>query len=138
MGALPQPNPEPVRVVFTDDPEAPPICYSPNPAEFTVNEVKWWPLPRAEKEWLLAHEYGHHDTGAVYFWTDDLSHEIDLLRVERKAERAGLVRLIPDARVRAAYRDGCHELYEFAEFWGVDEQTAWERLKVYSPLVYGR
>jgi hypothetical protein len=112
--------------------------YSANPDELTLNAI-WWPqVPPRERERAICHELGHHDTGAIFFWTDDPRQQVNLRVLEAKADRAGLERLIPDWQVGEALRMGCQEPYEFAEHWGVDELTARERLAVYSPLAFRR
>lgn len=126
-------NPEPVRIVWSEEPDAPLAYYTPHPPEITLSALLWPLASERERKLVLAHELGHHDTGAVYFWTDDPAHQVDILRLEYRADRAGLQRLIPDSVVRRALANGCSELYEFAEAWGCDEVTAVKRLHVYSP-----
>jgi hypothetical protein len=87
---------------------------------------------------LAVAEQGHHQTGAVYFWTDDPEQRVNIWRLEAKARRKGLELQIPDAHVTAALGDGCSELWEFATFWGVAEGTAAERLSLFSGGHWGR
>jgi hypothetical protein len=124
-------NPEPIRLVWTWDAEAPIACYRPAPPEITLSATQWLRLSRFEKQRALYHELGHHDTQALWFWTDDPADRVNILIAEAKASRAGLERRIPDAQVDVAVAEGW-ELWRMAEEWRVDEVTARRRLAVYS------
>ena len=69
----------------------------------------------------IAHELGHCETASFYNPYSPLD---DRRRNERRADRWAIERLCPPRRFRAAYRHGCREIWEFAEFLGVTGEFA--------------
>jgi hypothetical protein len=127
---------EGIHVVWTYDPEAPLAAYRPWPPELTLNAVKWRVASEAERRRAVYHELGHHETQALWFWTEDPNARVNIWKAEAKAERSGLAQQISDELVQAAIYDRC-ELWECAERWGVDEVTAARRLRGYTRGAWG-
>lgn len=131
--ALPEP-----RVVLVDYlPDDVPAMVQDDPPEIFVNRQLWRQMSPREQESLIAHERGHLDTATFQVPGVPIAPST-LLRHEAHADRAGLRRLIPDERVWAAIHNECRAVHEFAEFWGVDEVTAHQRLYVFSPNAFPR
>ena len=75
----------------------------------------------------LAHELGHCMTGSFYNPYTVLD---ERSRHEYKANEWAIRKLCPLAKVRAAYRSGCREVWEFAEYLDVTCAFA-EKVMVY-------
>lgn len=72
----------------------------------------------AEEICIVAHEYGHCATGA----THAVSSPLDLVaKHEYKADKYAVHRLIDPAALRQALADGCTEVWQLAEKFGVTE-----------------
>lgn len=69
----------------------------------------------------IAHELGHCETFSFYNPYSPLDNR---RRNERRADRWAIERLCPPKRFRAAYRNGCREIWEFAEYLGVTGEFA--------------
>lgn len=72
----------------------------------------------AEETCIVAHEYGHCATGA----THAVSSPLDLVeKHEYKADKYAVHRLIDAAALRQALNEGCTEVWQLAERFGVTE-----------------
>lgn len=72
----------------------------------------------AEELCLLAHEYGHIQTGA----THALDSPLDLVeRHEYRADKYAVHRLLSKEELRAAAKKGYTEVWQLAEYFGVTE-----------------
>ena len=70
----------------------------------------------AEELVIVAHEGGHISTGA----THKLSSPYDLVeKHERKADKWAIERLIPADALTQAVAEGCTELWQLADYFGV-------------------
>ncbi len=72
----------------------------------------------ADERSKLAHELGHCLTGSFYnrWATCDLRQ-----KHENRADKWAAIRLVPVDELDAAVADGCTELWQLAEFFGIDE-----------------
>lgn len=102
--------------------------YRPLDRTIFLNPACWRGRPESELASFVVHEIGHELTGSAYYRNQEPQGiERDVL--ESKATRRGAGQYISDADVLAARADGCTELWEFAERWGVDGDTAARRLE---------
>lgn len=73
----------------------------------------------AEELVVVAHEGGHISTGA----THKVNSPYDLVeKHEYKADKWAIQRLIPEEALDEAVADGCTELWQLAEHFGVTEE----------------
>lgn len=102
--------------------------YRADPPE-AVMSPKWFARhDRQDHRCAVAHEVGHHLTGAVY--RRDVP-RAERRRLEGRAERRGLRWLVEDDDVTAAIGDGCREVWEFAAEWEIPESAARRRLELF-------
>ena len=88
-------------------------------------------LPGDKKVSILAEEIGHHETTVG----DILDQrKIDNQKQELKARKWAYNKLAPFEAVLDAAAAGCRRVYEFAEYFGVDEQFMVDCLKCYGLL----
>jgi Zn-dependent peptidase ImmA (M78 family) len=82
----------------------------------------------AEERVHLAHEIGHCKTGSFYnkYSCFDVRE-----KHERKANIYAVQYLMPLNEVKEAYRRGCREIWDMAEYFGVTEDFAKYAMMVY-------
>lgn len=120
-------------MVWDSDPGAPVATYyAGDPPELWLNARRWNLMSKRAREFVIAHEMGHHFTRTTYFWTGSPLDRVNISRLEARARREMLEQQIADAEVMAAIADGCEEAFHFAAYWAVDEVTARERLAIYN------
>jgi Zn-dependent peptidase ImmA (M78 family) len=78
---------------------------------------------------LLAHELGHHYTGAYYSLDTPLQ---TWGRCEAKADAWMVKALCPLKRLKAAIRDGCRTYYELSEELDVSEDVIRKAIDYYT------
>lgn len=72
----------------------------------------------AEEKTKLAHELGHCETGSFY----NQSAALDVRQKhENQADRWAIQHLIPPGALEEAIADGCAELWQLADYFGVTE-----------------
>jgi hypothetical protein len=104
--------------------------YRPDSRRLFLNRGYWQRRPPGELEAFILHEVGHELTATAYYPGTEPD-STTRLRAEARATRAGLGAYITDEAVVAAIADDCTELWQFAAAWGVDEETAGARLKLW-------
>lgn len=67
----------------------------------------------------VSHEWAHIETGTTY--TFDTPPDI-VARLENRADKAQIRRIIPQEKLSAAVSNGCYEPWELAEHFGVSER----------------
>ena len=72
----------------------------------------------AEEKTKLAHELGHCETGSFY----NQSAALDVRQKhENQADRWAIQHLIPSGALEEAIANGCAELWQLADYFGVTE-----------------
>lgn len=72
-----------------------------------------------EEAECLAHEIGHCRTGTLYQLGEKARK-----KQEKRANEWAILRLIPKARFQNAIKNGCREVWEFAEELGISYRFA--------------
>ncbi|MCL2474847.1 MAG: ImmA/IrrE family metallo-endopeptidase [Chloroflexi bacterium] len=80
-----------------------------------------------EKE-LMAHELGHCVTGCFHYFDVD---EITWAKCEYKADCHAIRLLVPEVTLKKVLSGGYVEIWELAEYFGVDEEFISKALKLY-------
>lgn len=88
-------------------------------------DTKQIPTSCEEAE-CLAHEIGHCHTDTFY-----AVGETARKRAEKRAEEWAITRLVPPERFRKALRNGCREIWEFAEELGTSFPFAEKVVRYY-------
>lgn len=76
----------------------------------------WYLHTQAEEKTKLAHEMGHCETGS--FYNEDAALDIRQ-KHENKADKWAIEHVVPENELRNAIMDGCTELWQLAESFGV-------------------
>ena len=76
----------------------------------------WYLRTQAEEKTKLAHEMGHCETGS--FYNEDAALDIRQ-KHENKADKWAIEHVVPENELRIAIMDGCTELWQLAERFGV-------------------
>lgn len=76
----------------------------------------WYLHTQAEEKTKLAHEMGHCETGS--FYNEDTALDIRQ-KHENKADKWAIEHVVPENELRIAIMDGCTELWQLAERFGV-------------------
>ena len=87
----------------------------------------------AEEKWKLAHELGHCYTGS--FYTRYSLYEIRE-RLEWKAEKWAIKKLIPKDELYSCYKNGITEPWEIAEHFNLPEEFVKKAMCYYSDQEY--
>lgn len=70
------------------------------------------------KATVLAHELGHYETNGYYQYASDF----DLMsKIEYKADKATWNKYIPHEKVKQAFNNGIHSIWELSEIFGFEE-----------------
>ena len=88
-------------------------------------------MTSSKKVSILAEEIGHHETSVGNILNLD---DVDSARQEQRARRWAYSKLIPFEEIFKAVRDGCSKVYEFAEYFNVDEEFMADCLNCYGLL----
>lgn len=76
----------------------------------------WYLHTHAEEKTKLAHEMGHCETGSFY----NEGAALDIRQKhENKADKWAIEHVVPENELRIAIMDGCTELWQLAERFGV-------------------
>ena len=82
----------------------------------------------AEKKAALFHELGHCETGSFY---NQYSPYDIRERHERRAQKWAIRRLIPEDELNAAVHNGCSEVWQLAEYFGVPIDFMQDAIELY-------
>lgn len=85
-------------------------------------------LTKAEERSYLSHELGHHIKGALYRKETPC---ITRGRCELRANTWAAHRLIPIRSLYAAFRKGCVEVWQLAEYFDVTEDFILKTIEIY-------
>jgi hypothetical protein len=77
-------------------------------------------LPNSKaKATVLAHELGHYETNGYYQYKS----EFDLIeKIEYRADKAIWNKYIPHEKVKQAFENGIHSIWELSELFGFEEE----------------
>lgn len=77
---------------------------------------------------IMAHEYGHCKSGA----THHLSSPLEMIEQhEYRADRAAVHEFLPFEKIDEAFRRGCAELWEIADFLDMPEEFVEKAIEIY-------
>ena len=88
----------------------------------------------SEKTCILAEELGHYYTSCGNIIDQKITFN---KKQEVKARRWAIKRLVPLKNIIKAYKAGCRDMYEMAEFIGVTEKFLWTAFAAYN-AIYGK
>ena len=81
-----------------------------------------------QEKMAVTHEWAHYRTGATYAIDAD---DVVRKQAERRADKAQIRRLVPEADLAAAVADGRTETWELAEFFDVPEPFMCQAIQYY-------
>ena len=93
------------------------VCFPDNSMLIALSKLSQAPKGTTKTE-CFAHELGHCMTGSFYLGYSPFELRI---KHEHTANKWAIQKLIPFSSLIAAAKEGCHERYQFAEYFDVSE-----------------